>query len=204
VATATAPPAFVYHHANAYERDGEVVVDLVAFDDERAVTGLELSNLRRDDPDLPRGDLCRYVVPLDGGEAGREVLHRGPVEFPVINYRAVNGERHRYVYLAETDGGSSLPTDVAKVDAETGTVRRWRESGTHPGEPLFVPAPDGDDEDDGVLLSVVLDPEADRSSLVCLDAGTLAELGRARLPHRLPYGFHGQFYGPRVPDRSMA
>ncbi|WP_423995238.1 carotenoid oxygenase family protein [Halorubrum trapanicum] len=204
VATATAPPAFVYHHANAYERDGEVVVDLVAFDDERAVTGLELSNLRRDDPDLPRGDLCRYAVPLNGGEAAREVLHRGPVEFPVINYRAVNGERHRYVYLAETDGGSSLPTDIAKVDAESGTVRRWRESGTHPGEPLFVPAPDGDDEDDGVLLSVVLDPEADRSSLVCLDAETFTELGRARLPHRLPYGFHGQFYGPRVPGRSMA
>jgi carotenoid cleavage dioxygenase-like enzyme len=203
VATATAPPAFVYHHANAYERDDEVVVDLVAFDDERAVTGLALSNLRRDDPDLPRGDLCRYTVPLSGGEAARERLYRGPVEFPVINYRATNGERHRYVYLVETGGGSGLPTDVAKVDVESGTVRRWCESNTHPGEPLFVPEPDGEREDDGVLLSVVLDPEADRSRLVCLDAATLRELGRARLPHRLPYGFHGQFYGPSAPGRSM-
>jgi carotenoid cleavage dioxygenase-like enzyme len=116
----------------------------------------------------------------------------------------VNGERHRYVYLAETDGDSSLPTDLAKVDADTDTVRRWRESGTHPGEPLFVPAPDADAEDDGVLLSVVLDPEADRSRLVCLDAATLTELGRAHLPHRLPFGFHGQFYGPSAPGRSMA
>ena len=204
VTTATAPPAFVYHHANAYERGDDIVVDLVAFDDERAVTGLALSNLRRDDPDLPRGDLCRYVVPLSGGEAARDELYRGPVEFPVINYRAVNGERHRYVYLTETDGGSSLPTDITKVDAETGTVRRWRDSGTHPGEPMFVPRPDGDREDDGVLLSVVLAPEADRSRLVCLDAATLRELGRARLPHRLPYGFHGQFYGPSAPGRSMA
>ena len=204
VATASAPPAFVYHHANAFERDGEILVDLVAFDDDRAVTGLALSNLRSDEPDLPRGDLCRYAVPLSGGEAARTTLYRGPVEFPVINYRAVNGEPHRYVYLAETDGASSLPTDVTKVDVETGTVRRWRESGTHPGEPLFVPAPDADGEDDGVLLSVVLDPEADRSRLVCLDAGTLDEIGRAELPHRLPFGFHGQFYGPSTPRRSMA
>ena len=201
--TVTAPPAFVYHHANAYERDGEVVVDLVAFEDERAVSGLELSNLRSDDPDLPRGDLYRYTLPLSGGDAERERLHRGPVEFPVINYRAVNGRPHRYVYLAETDGGSSLPTDVAKVDVENGTVRRWRETGGHPGEPLFVSAPDPAGEDDGVLLSVVLKPDADRSALVCLDAETLSERGRARLPHRLPYGFHGQFYGPSSPGRSM-
>ena len=204
VATASAPSAFVYHHANAFERDGAIVVDLVAFDDDRAVTGLGLANLRSDDPDLPRGDLCRYTVPLSGGEATRETLHRGPVEFPVINYRAVNGEPHRYVYLAETDGASSLPTDITKVDVDTGTVRRWRESGTHPGEPLFVPAPDAESEDEGVLLSVVLDPEADRSRLVCLDAETLDELGRAEVPHRLPFGFHGQFYGPSAPGRSMA
>ncbi|WP_432508861.1 carotenoid oxygenase family protein [Halorubrum ezzemoulense] len=204
VATASAPPAFIYHHANAFERDGELVVDVVAFDDDRAVTGLALSNLRSDDPDLPRGDLCRYTVPLSGGEATREPLHRGPVEFPVINYRAVNGTPHRYVYLAETDGASSLPTDITKVDVDTGTAHRWRESGTHPGEPLFVPAPEAENEDDGVLLSVVLDPEADRSRLVCLNAETLGELGRAELPHRLPFGFHGQFYGPVAPGRSMA
>lgn len=204
VTTATAPPAFVYHHANAYDRDDEIVIDLIGFDDERAVTGLALSNLRSDDPDLPRGDLRRYTVPLSGGDATAETIYRGPVEFPTINYRAVNGRRHRYVYLAETDGRSSLPTDVAKVNVDTGTVRRWRESGAHPGEPLFVPAPDAADEDDGVLLSVVLDPEADRSRLVCLDAATLGELGRAHLPHRLPFGFHGQFYGPSTPGRSMA
>jgi len=201
--TVTAPPAFVYHHANAYERDREVVVDLVAFEDERAISGLELSNLRSDDPDLPRGDLYRYTLPLTGGDAERERLHRGPVEFPTINYRAVNGEPHRYVYLVETDGGSSLPTDITKVDVESRTVRRWGETGAHPGEPLFVSTPDPAGEDDGVLLSVVLKPDANRSDLVCLDAETLCERGRARLPHRLPYGFHGQFYGPASPGRSM-
>jgi hypothetical protein len=36
-----------------------------------------------------------------------------------------------------------------------------------------------------------------------LDATTLSERGRAPLPHRLPYGFHGQYYGPASPGRSM-
>ena len=66
-----------------------------------------------------------------------------------------------------------------------------------------MPAPDPDAEDDGVLLSVVCDPPADRSTLVCLDAATMTERARAPLPHRLPYGFHGQFYGPTDPGRSM-
>lgn len=203
VTTVTAPPAFVYHHANAYEREDELVVDLVAFADDRAVTGLTLANLRSDDPDLPVGDLYRYRLPLSGEEATRERLHAGPVEFPMINYRRVGGQRHRYVYLAETDNGSSLPTAVSKVDTQGGTVRQWREPGTYPGEPVFVERPDATAEDDGVLLTVLLVPEDDRSALVCLDAATLEEQGRARLPHRLPYGFHGQFYGPDSPGRSM-
>lgn len=67
-----------------------------------------------------------------------------------------------------------------------------------------MPKPDAESEDDGVLLSITLDPNTDQSRLVCLDATTLQELGQAYLPHRLPYGFHGQFYGSTAPGRSMA
>jgi hypothetical protein len=35
--------------------------------------------------------------------------------------------------------------------------------------------------------------------LPVLGAETLTERARAPLPHRLPYGFHGQFYGPHSP-----
>jgi carotenoid cleavage dioxygenase-like enzyme len=54
------------------------------------------------------------------------------------------------------------------------------------------------------LLSLAIDAAAGRSVLLCLDAATLTELARAPLPHRVPYGFHGQFYGPTDPGRSMA
>lgn len=50
-------------------------------------------------------------------------------------------------------------------------------------------------EDDGVLLSVVLDARASTSFLLVLNAATLEEEARATVPHALPLGFHGQFYG---------
>jgi beta,beta-carotene 9',10'-dioxygenase len=44
-----------------------------------------------------------------------------------------------------------------------------------------------------VLLSVVLDAQAAASYLLVLDAASMEELGRARVPHHIPFGFHGQF-----------
>jgi carotenoid cleavage dioxygenase-like enzyme len=215
-----APPTFVYHHANAFRDGDDLVVDLVGFPDDRAIGGLLLENLRAPEPDLPTGDLVRYRLPLGGSseEAGDVAgddnegdrtrveprrLYPGPVEFPTVAYRRYGGRPYRYVYLAKTDGSSGLPTRLVKVDTERGTATAWEQPGAYPGEAIFVPAPDPATEDDGVLLSVVLDPDAGRSVLVCLDAVTMTELARAPLPHRLPYGFHGQFYGPTAPERSM-
>jgi beta,beta-carotene 9',10'-dioxygenase len=73
--------------------------------------------------------------------------------------------------------------------------RTWRQEGTHPGEPVFVAAPDARDEDDGVILSVVLDATEERSVLLVLDATSFEELGRAQAPHHIPFGFHGQYFG---------
>jgi beta,beta-carotene 9',10'-dioxygenase len=57
-----------------------------------------------------------------------------------------------------------------------------------------VPAPGAGREDTGVLLSVVLDPAAGTSFLLILDAATLGEIARARVPHHIPFGFHGNFF----------
>ena len=70
-----------------------------------------------------------------------------------------------------------------------------RRAGTYPGEPVYVPRPGADSEDDGVLLSVLLEPERGASSLLVLDAADLGELARARVPHHVPFGFHGQHFG---------
>jgi beta,beta-carotene 9',10'-dioxygenase len=83
---------------------------------------------------------------------------------------------------------------LVKVDVTTGDARVWQESGCYPGEPVFVERPGGSDEDDGAILSVVLDANAERSFLLILDAATFEEVARAEAPHHIPFGFHGQYF----------
>ncbi len=204
VARPQVAPFFVYHHANAFPDGDELVVDLVAYSDERAVTDLTLSNLRSASPSVPQGDLRRYRLPLDGGRATHETLREGHMEFPVVDYPRRLGEPYDHVYVAETDAASSLPTRLAKVSVPDGGATTWAEDGTFPGEPMFVRTPGATADDEGIVFSIVLDAEADRSFLLVLDAASFEELARAPLPHRLPYGFHGQFYADDDPVRSMA
>jgi carotenoid cleavage dioxygenase-like enzyme len=82
-----------------------------------------------------------------------------------------------------------------KVDVSDGSRLEWRAEGCYPGEPIFVREPGAEAEDGGVILSVVLDAAAERSFLLVLDAGTMAELARAEAPHHIPFGFHGQYLG---------
>jgi len=196
-------PLFVYHHANAFPDGDELVVDLVGYRDQRAVTDLTLANLRSEDPSIPRGDLQRYRLPLDGGRATGETVREGHMEFPVVDYPATLGRAYDRLYVAEADGPSALPTRLARVTVPDGEATTWSEPGAFPGEPMFVRAP-ADADTEGALLSVVLDAESDETFLVVLDATTMDELARATLPHRLPYGFHGQFYAADDPVRSMA
>lgn len=48
---------------------------------------------------------------------------------------------------------------------------------------------------DGVILSVVLDSNKGNSFLLVLDAKSFEEMARAEVPHHIPFGFHGQYYG---------
>ena len=189
--TSEADAFFVFHSVNAFEDDGELVVDLIAYEDASIIDDLYLAKLRAGDP-VAAGKLRRYRVPLDGGPARREDLSDESIELPRINYRARSGRDYRYVYGAGARGKEFLD-QLLKIDIQERTASHWHEAGRYPGEPVFVARPGGQDEDDGVLLSVVLDAAAERSFLLVLDARDLSELARAEAPHHIPFGFHGDF-----------
>jgi beta,beta-carotene 9',10'-dioxygenase len=188
------PPFFCFHHVNAFERDGELVVDLCAYDDPSIIELLQVQRLRDGDR-LPPTRLQRCRVDLEGGGVEYEQLSDTSMELPRINYRAVNTRDYRYAYGAGVRSGDSDWSDqVVKADVATGESSTWHEPGCYPGEPVFVAAPERRAEDDGVILSVVLDARAGRSFLLVLDAGSFEELARAEAPQRIPFGFHGQFF----------
>jgi carotenoid cleavage dioxygenase-like enzyme len=192
-ARAGAPAFFSFHHVNAFEDGEQLVVDLCAYEDASIVQALYLDRVRAHGP-IPGAELWRYRVPLNGGDAVGERRGDERFELPRIDYRSHNARPYRYVYGASATQPAGFLDGLVKVDVESGEARTWSEPGTYPGEPVFVPAPDQRNEDDGVALSVVLDAAAETSFLLVLDAATFEELGRAHAPLRIPFGFHGSFF----------
>ncbi|KAH6605482.1 hypothetical protein Trco_004635 [Trichoderma cornu-damae] len=112
-------------------------------------------------------------------------------ELPTI-HPALAGKPYRYVYTTNSRGLCVFADSIAKTDVHTrGAVIWGGPKGHSPGEPIFVPRPGGTDEDDGVLLSVVLDGTLEKSYLLCLDARTMEELGRAEAGFAIPMSLHG-------------
>jgi beta,beta-carotene 9',10'-dioxygenase len=185
---------FAFHHVNAFERDGEIFTDLLAYPDDAVIRDHYMDTLRSG-----RGptaaELRRYRLSPDGS-ASYEPLTDQAIELPRINYEARNGRDYSYVYgIGQGKDQVDWPDRLVKVDVRDGSALLWCEEGCYPGEPVFVPAPDGRSEDSGVVLSVVLDAASETSFLLVLDAASFAEAARARVPHHIPFGFHGQYFG---------
>ncbi|MBB5957009.1 carotenoid cleavage dioxygenase-like enzyme [Saccharothrix tamanrassetensis] len=183
---------FAFHHVNAFDDGDRVVVDICSYPDASVVDALYLDEVRGD-AELPLPFPTRYEVGPDGVDSRR--LAGEALELPRISYGPHNGRAYRYAYGVGAHGGSrhDFFNQLVKVDVHSGRTSVWHEPGRYPGEPVFVAAPDARAEDDGVVLSVVLDAGAGRSCLVVLDASTFTELARAEVPHAIPFGFHGQF-----------
>jgi len=141
--------------------------------------------------------LTRFVLPLSspGHHVAGVTLADTPVELMTVHYERVNTKPYQFAYGLSLSPTASFYDELIKVDVNSGEVTRWSQSGCSPGEPIFVPAPDtSDDEDAGVLLSVVLDATAGTSLLAVIDAKTMKLIASAAAPNVVPLGFHGRYY----------
>lgn len=195
VRTATAEATFGFHHVNAFADRERVVVDVITYPDASIIDQLYLARLRASAPLTATGTLTRFHIPLaDDAPVTRRILADVPFELPRINYERHAGRPYRYVWGTGIQTRGDFLDSIVKIDTETGTVAAWHAAGLYPGEPVFVPAPSATAEDDGVLLSVVLDIAKGHSFLLVLDAASLAEMARAAAPHAIPFHFHGNFF----------
>lgn len=189
VAEPRADPLFGFHYANAYETDGDLVLDLETVPDASAVATLSLDRLRAGDLDVLGGRLERFRVDPAAGTVDRTPVYEAGTALPTVP-RTRWCRRHRYVYAQGTDQPvTGWPSVVLTVDTETGDAREYRGDADHYGEPVMVPRPGADREDGGVVLTVGLDRDARRSVLVVLDARVRpgrAGLAPPRRPVRLP------------------
>jgi Retinal pigment epithelial membrane protein len=134
-----------------------------------------------------------FQVSKTGTTARYERLSEESIEQPRINYEQNNGHEYRFAYGVSQQ--KAHPDDflnqLVKVDVIQHSARTWFEEDSYPGEPVFVATPDAIGEDEGVVLSVVLDGRKGTSFLLVLDAASFTEIARADVPHHIPFGFHG-------------
>lgn len=186
---------FAFHHVNAFEKQGEIFVDVVAYDDSSIVNALYLDVLRgQRDSIIPTSQIRRYQISLQGGSVEYDTLSSEFVELPRINYKQYNTKDYRFVYGISTYGADDFANQLVKIDILQKTSKTWSEKDCYPGEPVFVATPGANREDDGVIISVVLDATSSKSFLLVLDATTFEETARAQVPHHIPFGFHGNYF----------
>lgn len=189
-------PCFIFHHANAYEQDGEIILDSICYRDyPKLEAGIDFLDVNFDQV-IP-GQFCRFQINLATGKVQKSILQERSCEFPITHPDYV-GKNYRYVYMGAiaNDSGNAPLQAIIKLDVQT------REKQVHSfaprgfiGEPTFIPDPNGTREDQGWLLVLVFDATCDRTDIVILDAEHISNspLAIIHLKHHIPFGLHGNF-----------
>ena len=190
--------SYVFHPMNAYEDGDAIVLDVARYGRLDFMSPGVVEDPAYRDENAAR--LHRWRIDLERGGVASTPLDDIVTEFPRVDERRL-GRRHRFGYMAArepelNDGGQPLWTAVRKYDLARGAVTERRfGAGNGVGEPLFVPRSSAAAEDDGWVLVLVYDAARDTSDFCILDAQDIGRepVARVRLPHRVPYGFHGNW-----------
>jgi beta,beta-carotene 9',10'-dioxygenase len=197
IARLKADSFFAFHHINSFEKDGLLFIDILAYRDADVVKAFYLDTIKKDEGLLPLGEFRRYRVDLAKKSIDYEAMGGDLMELPVFDHANYNMQgNYRYVYGVgiKKDKPQSFYNQLVKLDIEEKSIKTWYEPGCYPGEGVFVGNPEQKAEDDGVLLSVVLNEEKQTSFLLILDAATLKEIGRAEVTHPILFGYHGKYF----------
>ena len=145
------------------------------------------------------GRYHRFHLNMKTGGIRREEVSEHESEFPVFN-PAMQGrpDNVTYTITSSPNGSDSFFNGFQRVTFDGDIQQVTLEPGYYASEPMFAPAVDGNDPDDGYVLMVVYDGFSHRSELRIYRAQNIDErLATLRLTHHLPHQFHG-FWHPEL------
>lgn len=192
---------FSFHHVNAYEEGGRVVLDTCGMMDGFDFSAnMETTNVSYYESNSGRGAYVRLVADMKTEEVKEYKLMERACDFPCVAPSVV-GKKHTVAFVygsaANDEDLWGPPQVVAKVTFRDDITvdqtvynpgkDRWCQ------EPIFVARPAAESEDDGWVLTIVYDSAADRSELVILDAKSMGVEATIKLPFAMPPGLHGSF-----------
>jgi carotenoid cleavage dioxygenase-like enzyme len=191
-----ADPTFVLHFTNAFEDGDEIVLDGFFEEDpepadlgggdkwQRAFRFLALDRMK--------ARLHRWRFNLATGAVREEQLTDSISEFGMINPGHV-GRDYRYAYAATGKPGWFLFDGLIRHDLKTGAEDRYSfGTGVFGSETAMAPRSGGTSEDDGYLVTITTDMNADASYCLVFDAARVTDgpLCTLQLPERVSSGTH--------------
>ena len=148
--------------------------------------------------DRPR--ITRFVLNTATGEGYDQdfpVMWNAPkdsgIEFPTFNPK-FRGIPYCYAYLVVSNKDMMAAAGLIKLDLCKEESIGWEEKNKFPVEPIFVAQPGSNEEDDGVLMSPVLDSTDNSTSLYIWSAKNLEVLAIVETPVTVPYTLHGLWF----------
>ncbi len=185
---------YVFHPMNAFEQDGKLIADVMRYD------SAPLFPLADGSPGLKTAArLVRWTLDLDGDSDAikEEALDDLDGEFPRFDER-LSGLSYRHGwYAADPRGAKTIKqTAIAHLDLKTGKRQVYElDGGDMTSEPVFTPRSATAAEGDGWVTAVIWRAGEDRSDFVVFEAQDIAKgpIAVARLPRRVPFGFHGNW-----------
>lgn len=194
-----AAPTYVLHFLNAYEEGDEVIVDGYFQENptpkpmpDAGAHGHLMAFL---DGHSLQTRLHRWRFNLKDGSTREERLDDRTVEFGMINQHFA-GRKYRYAYSTVAKPGWFLFEGFVKHDLETGgSVELKLEPGRYASEAPFAPRLNAVDEDDGYLVSFIVDENRGTSECILIDAKRFADgpVCRIALPHKMSSGTHAHW-----------
>ncbi|CAG7837428.1 unnamed protein product [Allacma fusca] len=204
-------PFFFFHIINCYEENNQLILDILTHPDSADIGATFLKSLIDGTycHSQPSGIFKRFILPIaenfegrfgskvclqpdhtvlvTGGSMSKQGLQHSVTINPNYRFR-----KYRFAY-----GNSGFflqgtyANKITKMDLTTGEETAWTlgEECVF-GEIIFIPHPEGSDEDNGILLSRVSSGfrNGGQCFLIFLCAKTMVEIGRAKF--RNPVGLY--------------
>lgn len=186
----------VWHMANAYEDNQEIVIDCSGTD--------RIDELEQNDKTGQTLEFASYMQRIrinvsTGHVSIARLASQANLEFPTMS-PAFHFQPHKFVYVLK-DAGIVGRNSLVKLNASTDQVlaEQYKDEacGFLLSEPVFVPETDDatSQEDAGVVLITVTDTSQPGTAwLAILDGKDLSELSRLHAPMEINAGLHSHFF----------
>lgn len=187
---------YVFHVLNAWDDGSKIVADVIQHDEPPL---FPRADGQPSAPGATRGRLVRWTLDLDANTDAfkRSELDGMNGEFPRLDERRA-GLRNRFGAFAGKSRDEGWLDTLVWLDFVSGRRAAYTlPTGDAVSEPVFVPRGPLAAEGDGWLLAVVWRGGERRSDLIVLDTDAIERgpVATVQLPHRVPFGFHGNWVG---------